>query len=128
MTYDCSCDYGDTPVFCSVAQPRARKSYHCDECGGPILPGEKYERVSALWYRGDDIDTIITCERCYDLRMWVKNNVPCLCIMHGNMDEEMSSAIDDAYDRACEEVVGLKFGFLRRKLMRDRHNQLSRAA
>lgn len=123
MTYDCSCDYGDAPDFYSATKQRARKKYLCEECGGPILPGESYERVAAKWEIG--IDVIRTCERCYDLRVWVKNNVPCLCIMHGNMDEEMHLAIESAYERARSEVTGLWFGFQRRKIVRDRHNRIA---
>jgi hypothetical protein len=72
--------------------------------------------------------TFRTCEPCYDLRVWVKNNVPCLCIMHDNMDEEMTIAVDEARYRAPEETVGLKFGFLRRKVLRQRIKRRKKAA
>jgi len=124
MTYDCYCDYGDPPAFYAASQPRARKRYACYECGGAILPGERYERVAAKWDK--HIDVIHTCERCYDLRVWTKNNVPCLCIMHGNMDEEIKNAIEYAYDRARSEVQGLWFGYARRLVMRKQHNARSR--
>ena len=120
MSYDCSCDYGDQPAFYVATQPRAREPHRCYECGGPITPGERYERVSAKW--DSRVDTICTCERCFDLRVWVKNNVPCLCVMHGGMDEQMRDAVEEACWRAGDEARGLKFGFLRRKILRDRHN------
>ena len=126
MTYDCSCDYGDPPAFYNATQPRSKKCYVCDECGGPIIPGEHYERVSAKWDYG--VDTIRTCERCFDLRIWVKNSVPCLCIMHGNMDEEMTEAVKNAYERAREEVTGLWVGFQRRMIARDKLNRERRSA
>ena len=123
--HDCSCDY-DPPAFYLRSTPKARKRHHCHECGGTISPEETYERVCAKWE--DGVDTIKTCERCVDLRTWVKNNVPCLCIMHGNQDEECQEAIDAACSRAPLETVGLRFGYLRRKEMRSRHNQQTRAA
>ncbi len=124
MTIDCSCDDYDRPEFYVATQPRARKQHRCDECGGSIKFGERYERVSAKW--DSYVQKFCTCERCYDLRVWVKNNVPCLCIMHGDMNEEMRNAIDDAWWRAPEETIGLRFGFLRRLVLRDRHNKLAR--
>ena len=45
MTYDCFCDYGDPPDFYVATKPKARKHHVCEECGGPIMPGERYERV-----------------------------------------------------------------------------------
>jgi len=122
MTYDCSCDYEPAQFYCA-AKPKARKQHKCYECAGDILPGERYERVTAKWYDFDGVQTMRTCERCYDLRTWVKNNVPCLCIMHGNQDEENDNAIDEATYRAKDETRGLRFGYLRRKVLRDRHNK-----
>lgn len=125
MIYDCHCD-GDPATVYSASTPRARKRYSCDECGTPILPGDRYENVFGVWDGWPT--TFRTCEPCYDLRVWVKNNIPCLCIMHGNMDEEMTVAIDEAYQRARDEVVGLRFGFLRRKILRNRVKQQKKAA
>lgn len=125
MSYDCSCDY-DPPEFYRMAIRRARKPHKCEECNGPILPGDAYEYASGKWE--GYFSTFFTCEACRDLRVWVKNNVPCLCWAHGNGDEDMKEAIDEAYWRAPDEVVGLKFGFLRRKILRDRRNAARRAA
>lgn len=125
MTYDCSCNWGEPASVYNATNPRARKPYQCEECDGPILVGEQYERVFGVWE--GYATTFRTCERCHDLRVWVRNNVPCLCVMHGNMDEEMEEAIIEAYLRAPDEVIGLKFGFLRRKLLRDRLNRQRRA-
>jgi hypothetical protein len=120
MSYDCSCDY-DPPSFYRRETPKARKRYRCDECPGHVEVGETYERIVGMWE--GYFSTFVTCERCVDLRTWVKNNVPCLCWAHGNGDDDMAAAIDEAYWRARDEVVGLRFGFLRRKIMRERHNQ-----
>lgn len=113
----CSCDF-EPAVFYRARIVSARKRHKCEECCGDILPGDKYEYVSAKWDYG--IDTFHTCSRCVDLRTWVQNNVPCLCWMHGNADESMEEAIEDARDRAPLETTGLRFGFLRRKILRDR--------
>lgn len=122
---ECSCD-GEPSTVYNSSTPRARKRYSCDECGSAILPGERYENVFGIWEGWPT--TFRTCEPCYDLRVWVRNNVPCLCIMHGDMDEQMSIAVSEARHRAPEETVGLKFGFLRRKVARDRLNDPRKGA
>lgn len=125
MTYDCFCD-GDPASVYRSSTPRAKKSHRCEECGTTILIGERYEYVFGIW--DNSPASFRTCESCYDLRMWVKNNVPCLCWMHGDADTGMNESINDAYRRAPDEVVGLRFGFLRRKLVRDRLNKLKKAS
>lgn len=122
---DCYCDY-DPPRVYSPAIYRARKRYSCDECRGPILPGERYENLFGVW--DGCASTFHTCERCVDLRTWTKNNVPCFCWMHGDMDQMMREAVEDAVYRAPQETRGLHFGLLRRFVLRRRHNELARAA
>lgn len=125
MMSDCYCDY-DRPDFYVASIRRARKSRVCYECGGVIIPGDKYEYVSAKW--DGYIDSISTCEHCRDMRVWTKNNVPCLCVMHGNQDEENELAIESAIDRAPDETRGLKFGYLRLKVARRRFYAQRRAS
>ena len=120
---DCYCDY-EPSDFYSATQPVARKVHRCEECGGPVLPGEKYERAFVVTY--GHADTFKTCARCVDLRTWVKNNVPCLCWAHGNLNEDLREAVDEARWRAPEETVGLWFGFMRRVVARRKHNELYR--
>lgn len=115
----CSCDW-DPPRFYNAAIRKARKVHKCEECPGEIRPGERYEHVSGCWDYG--VSTFKTCQQCVDLRTWVNNNVPCLCWQHGNADEGMREAIEDAYYRARDEVTGLRFGYLRRVVIRDRFN------
>jgi hypothetical protein len=122
---DCYCDY-DPPEFYNVETRRARKQYCCVECNGPIVPNENYERVTGKW--DGYISTFTTCERCHNLRVWAQNNLPCLCVMHGNMDDEIRIAVDDAVFRAPEETIGLRFGLLRRIHSRDLHNRQRKAA
>lgn len=118
---DCYCDY-DPPEFYAAKIRLAKKQHKCGECAGYIKLGERYEHVVGKW--DGYFDTFKTCERCIDLQTWVKNNVPCFCPVHGNMDTSMREAIDGAYDRAPDEVRGLWFGFLRRIVLRARHNKV----
>lgn len=122
MSLDCFCDF-DSPSFYDRTMPVARKLHKCEECGGPISVGERYERVFGKW--DDYVSTFKTCARCVDIRTWVKNNVPCLCWAHGNMIENCEEAVTEAQYRAPEETRGLRFGFLRRLALRDRHNKQS---
>lgn len=123
MGYDCTCDY-DAPSFYSRAIRKARKEHKCEECSGVIRPGESYEYVCGKW---EWVDSFKTCERCVDIRQWVKNNVPCLCWAHGNMIEDCKEAVVEAQYRAKDETRGLYFGFLRRIVARDKFNRLRKA-
>lgn len=107
---DCACDY-DPPIFFSEWQPVARKAHKCDECGGQIQPGEKYERCSGMWERGE-MQTFKVCARCLELRNYVQAHVPCFCWAYGNI-------IDDAIETAqhwAHEAPGLLFGAYRRRI------------
>jgi hypothetical protein len=120
MSYDCACDY-DAPEFYHREIRRARKPHKCAECSGPIPVGQQYEYVRGKWE--GYVDNFKTCERCVDLRTWVKNNVPCLCWAHGNTIEDCQEAVFEAAHRAPQETVGLRFGFLRRKVLIDKYKQ-----
>jgi|SRR6202035_5295586 len=120
MSYDCACDYDPADWYRAEIR-KARKRHDCQECGGPILPGERYEYAAGQ--SEDCISTFKTCERCYDIRLWTKNNVPCVCWAHGNMIEDCQEAVNEAARRAPAETAGLRFGFLRRIVVRDRLNQ-----
>lgn len=117
---DCYCDY-DAPEFHSSCFHKARKTYQCYECGGNILLGDKYERVAGKW--DGNFMSFRTCEHCHDIRRWTQNNVPCLCFEYGNMEESCLEAINDAVYRAPKETVGLRFGFYRKIVERNKFNQ-----
>jgi hypothetical protein len=117
MSYDCFCDY-DAPEFYHREIRKARKEHKCEECPGVIRPGDKYEHVRGKW--DGYVDSFKTCERCVEIRTWVKNNVPCLCWAHGNTIEDCKEAVKEAAWRAPEETKGLRFGFLRRVVSRDK--------
>ena len=70
MNDDCFCDY-NPPAFYRRETPKARKPYRCEECSGYVAVGETFERVVGLWE--GSFWTFITCERCIDLRTWVRN-------------------------------------------------------
>ena len=116
MSNDCYCDY-DPPKFHHREIRRARKQHKCCECGGTIMPGEQYEHVRGKW---DDVATFDTCERCHDIWMWTQNNIPCLCWEYGNRIENCRDAI---FEGPSVEADGMRFGFLRRLVMRDKHNR-----
>jgi hypothetical protein len=123
---DCYCDYDPPEFYSARIIKQARKQFTCDECRGFILPGDAYELIAGKW--DGTFGTFHTCEMCRDLRVWVKNNVPCLCVMHGNMDEELKNAVEEATYRAPQETVGLRFGLLRRMKARDDRNSRRCAA
>lgn len=120
---DCFCDY-DPPSFYNSAIRKARKPHKCEECSGSILRGEKYEYVSGKW--DGFVSQFKTCERCVDLRMWVKNNVPCFCWAHDNLHDDMRETVQSAAWRAKDETVGLQFGLLRRLRAIDKFNATRR--
>lgn len=120
MDYDCYCDY-DPPEFHESKRQKARKQHKCCECGGIVVPGEVYDYAVGKWE--GDLLTFKTCERCTDLYMWVKNNVPCVCYVYEDLNEQMDIAVYEAWNRAPKETVGLRFGYLRRKVARRKFNE-----
>ncbi len=120
----CYCD-SEAPDFFSRATPKARKAFRCYECSGEISPGERYERVAGKW--DGEFAEYLTCERCFDIRKWVQNNVPCFCFAFGNLREDTQNAVEEAQYRAPAETIGLRFGLLRRFVQRDRFNAARRS-
>lgn len=120
---DCYCDYEPAEVW-SSRNPVARKEHCCDECSVTIKPGEQYEYVFGVW--DGWAYTYKTCERCFNIRQWVRNNVPCLCWAHTNMIEDCKEAVEEAHFRAPEETQGLRFGLLRRIVERNKYNAAQR--
>lgn len=112
---ECFCDY-DSPLAYGRAEPIARKAHRCEECGGVIAPGERYERVFGVWERGRP-EVFKTCPRCIALRDWVSAHVPCFCWAHGNIRDD---AIETARSWA-HEAPGLLFGAYRREVAIRRH-------
>ena len=113
MSVDCYCDFDPATIYNRELR-KARKEHRCTECGQPIRFGQQYENVFGVWE--GSAWSFKTCEGCCDLRTWVKNNVPCFCWAHGSMLDDAAETIDEACCRAPTETVGLRFGFLRRKI------------
>ena len=113
---ECYCDYAPATVY-RKAMHKARKPHVCYECHRTIAPGEKYERVFAIW-EGDP-NSVATCSHCLALREFVVAHVPCSCWSHGNMIDDVTG---DAQEWA-HEAPGLLFGTYRRKILiaRARH-------
>jgi hypothetical protein len=61
----CSCDSGESAVFQTTTQPRARKVYSCEECDAPIAVGERYERLSGKWE-----GSLSVFHFCLDCALW----------------------------------------------------------
>jgi hypothetical protein len=117
---ECFCDY-ESPAVYSATTPKARKEHQCSECSRAVIVGEQYERVWGVWDGRQD--TYRTCQRCLNLRAYVKAHVPCFCWAHGNM-------IEDAMETAegwNREAPGLLFGAyrLKIKIRRNRRAALS---
>jgi hypothetical protein len=56
---------GDGPEFFHVATVTARKPHKCDECGGALQPGQRYERSSGKWE--GDWSTHRSCLQCGEI-------------------------------------------------------------
>lgn len=88
----CECMDFEQPEFYCRSTVKARTPKKCCECGGEILPGEKYERVSAKWDGG--VRRFCTCVDCVEA--WAVAG--CECRVHGELREfaeENTSFADD---------------------------------
>ena len=124
MTYNCYCDYDDydTPEFLNESYRKARKQYYCDNCNGPILPGEKYHYTVGKW--DGDIGYYRKCPRCEEMHRYLIGNLPCFCYCYiDNIFEYAVDQLKDAQDRAPEETKGLLFGYYRLCVKRNKFNE-----
>lgn len=108
MTAACYCDY-ESPTVYRRSEHTAAKAHKCYECHRQINPGERYERVFAIW--DGDANNVCTCRHCLALREWVVAHVPCSCRAHGNMLDDLRNDVE-AY---WHEAPGLLMGWLRRR-------------
>ncbi len=104
----CTCDYDYVASVYRKSEHTARKQHKCSECGAPILPGERYEYVFAIW--DGDPTHVRTCCRCTALRDFVVAHIPCSCWAHGNLLEDMQTEVE----HYSHEAPGLLMGYLRR--------------
>jgi hypothetical protein len=105
------------PEFYSLTMPVARKQHKCSECRCAIPAGQKYESASGKW--DGMFQQFKTCQRCIDLRAYMKAHVPCFCFSYENM-------LGDAIDTAREwkhEAPGLLFHVYRYTLTAERERK-----
>ena len=105
----CECDIDGYSSFVTVTLRKAKKGHKCDECHGPIVPGDTYEYAAGkqegdMWYSK-------TCPRCLALVDYIKAHVPCFCRMYGGLfeDERMPEMVYQA-----SHTPGFAFGIKRR--------------
>lgn len=105
----CECDIDGYSSFSTVHIRTAKKRHKCDECHGPIIPGDRYEYAAGK-QEGEMWDSK-TCPRCLALIDWIKAHVPCFCRLYGGLfeDERMPEMVEKA-----RETPGFAFGILRR--------------
>lgn len=111
----CFCDYDNEPAKAYwSSRPLARKAYRCDECGGEVLPGERYERVRAIW---DRPETARTCVYCLAARDLCVSHMRCFCWAHFSLRDDIGYALEGA-------PPGLRFALGRLEL--ERRQDLAR--
>lgn len=104
MSNYCYCDY-DAPDFYHRKMPVARKEHNCDECGSTILPGEKYEYVSAIWE--GKFGTSKTCPDCMAIRSALMD-MDCFCWSHRSLLNDIEMQFQEA-----DFPPGKQFEYLR---------------
>jgi len=88
MECGCVCDFDCFPAVYRQSKPVARKPYKCCECGGPILAGQKYDYVFAIW--NDGAETFRTCLVCARIR-------DDYCCSHGNLRQNLWDSLGVDY-------------------------------
>ena len=89
----CYCDEGEAPSAYVEEDRKARKVHKCSECGGQILPGEKYRHTWGIWegtayaFKG--------CSDCRAFAAWALAHAKCICL---NIGREHSDILDAMYD------------------------------
>lgn len=98
----CDFDCDDYPEFVSESIRRARKQYRCCDCGGLILPGERYENTAGKW--DGDLLTFRTCAACLDgpRRFF---SFTCGSWTYGGMVERLYDGLCDADEYVPAPVV-----------------------
>lgn len=86
------------------AKPIARKRHKCCECGGLILEGEQYHRVSGIW-DGEPL-RFKTCTDCWSLRTEADKNVdwPDEFTPFGYLSETLEEMGDEKLSKRFAEV------------------------
>jgi hypothetical protein len=82
--YFCSCDVseGEPCEFEHVNWQKARKQHTCEECQAPILPGEKYARITGA-FEGE-MFVHKQCEFCHNEFTRIINEQH-MCLTYGEL-------------------------------------------
>ncbi|VVE12150.1 hypothetical protein PCA20602_02689 [Pandoraea capi] len=115
----CYCDYDVDPTLYTKKVYTARKAHKCGECRRAIAPGESYEKVVGVW--DGRLDVFKTCRHCADARQYVKAHVPCACLAHGNLHEDMIETVRGYQSQS----PGLLFGLYRFMVAAKRAGRLA---
>lgn len=93
MSGFCECYWDDESVINRCEHRRARKSYKCDECSGPIAAGERY-RHQAWLYPGNGWNAYRCCAACVEGPIeFIERN--CGCVMYGGIEEHLTTVFHE---------------------------------
>jgi hypothetical protein len=94
----------ELPVCIAEAKPKARKRHKCCECGGLIMEGEQYIRVSGIW--DGEPERYKVCVDCDALRTEADRNVrdPEESTAFGYLAETLSEMNDKELSKRFAEV------------------------
>lgn len=97
MSGFCACNYddGDYPAVANTrVVGRARKARTCDECGGPIDLGDRYQRTDQLYPEYGGWMVYAVCAPCLDgpVEFCMRN---CGCAPWGNIGEHLLEVFRD---------------------------------
>lgn len=74
------CDYdGESPDFCRVTMPVARKEHRCCACAETIAPGSRYRRTTGIW--DGDLASFCQCARCAVMWLAICDASPDECVL-----------------------------------------------
>jgi len=103
MPSDCNaCFYAgdyEAPEFYVRTVRVARKEHSCSECYARILPGERYEHVSAKWE--EILDSFPTCLVCVEIR----DAFACEGFVHTTVWSDIREGMFESMTTACLEKL-----------------------
>ena len=109
----CYCDYDESPEFFSDKERTARKAHKCNECRGPIHPGERYKIRTGKW--DGEFSAYKQCVACTDLEDYVKAHVPCMCRTFTELFDDVRGAVE--YAERDGYIPGFRFTLLRKAVI-----------
>lgn len=86
---------GDAPSVFHESIVTARKAHKCNECNEPIVPGQKYERVSGKW---DDWQVYRFCLPCSEAQREFSEGARIFGVLWDEMRENWAGG---AHLQAC---------------------------